>query len=200
MKQIELEQWAERADSAQEALDIFFWNEAIGMYDIETPCLEDEDNEVFHYWWMAHAVDVLVDGLQRTGADKYRKRLAALHAGLLRRNGGVWPNELYDDMEWMALAWLRAYQATGEELYKETVLILWTDIRTGWNSHSGAASPGRNRSSITRTPRPMHRLPSWPPGCIRLSEIRRTWSGRIRYITGSNPVWWTRTRASSGMG
>ncbi|WP_343221803.1 glycoside hydrolase family 76 protein [Paenibacillus tritici] len=137
MKQMELEQWAERADSAQEALEVFFWNEAIGMYDIETPCPDGACNTVFHYWWMAHAVDVLVDGLLRTGAAGYRERLSALHAGLLRRNDGVWPNELYDDMEWMALAWLRAYQATGEALYKETALILWTDIRTGWNSHSG---------------------------------------------------------------
>lgn len=199
MKQIELEQWTERADSAQEALDECFWNEAIGMYDIETPCPEGACNTVFHYWWMAHAVDVLVDGLLRTGAAMYRERLTALHAGLLRRNGGVWPNELYDDMEWMALAWLRAYQATGNELYKETVLILWTDIRTGWNSHSGAVSPGRNRSWITRTPRLMHRLLSLPPVCIRPLEIRRTWSGHIRCITGSSPIWWTRRRASSGM-
>lgn len=81
MKQIELEQWAERADSAQEALDVFFWNEDIGMYDIETPCPEGACNTVFHYWWMAHAVDVLVDGLLRTGAAKYRERLSALHGG-----------------------------------------------------------------------------------------------------------------------
>ena len=105
------------------------------MYNIETPCPNGECNTIFHYWWMAHAVDVLVDGLLRTGDERYTKRLAALHKGLLHRNGGVWPNELYDDMEWMALAWLRAYQATQVEVYKETALILWKDIQTGWNTH-----------------------------------------------------------------
>ncbi|MGN7761718.1 glycoside hydrolase family 76 protein [Paenibacillus sp. 22594] len=139
MKQTKLEaaQWEERADEAQEALDHFFWNESIGMYNIATPCPDGECNTVFHYWWMAHAVDVLVDGLLRTKNGRYENRLASLHEGLLRRNGGVWPNELYDDMEWMALAWLRAYQATGKTRYKETALLLWQDIQTGWNTHMG---------------------------------------------------------------
>jgi len=127
--------WEERADQAQEALDTLFWNESIGMYDIETPRPDGEGNPIFHYWWMAHAVDVLVDGLLRNGGERYTVRLAELHAGLLRRNGGVWPNELYDDMEWMAIAWLRAYQATGREEYKDTAAVLWEDIRTGWNGH-----------------------------------------------------------------
>jgi predicted alpha-1,6-mannanase (GH76 family) len=137
MNKLEIGVWEERANQAQEALDTLFWNDAIKMYNIETPCPNGECNTIFHYWWMAHAVDVLVDGLQRTGEKRYADRLAALHTGLLKRNGGVWPNELYDDMEWMALAWLRAYEATGLEVYKETTLLLWKDIQTGWNEHMG---------------------------------------------------------------
>lgn len=137
MNQLEIGIWEERANQAQAALDSFFWNEAIKMYNIETPCPNGECNTIFHYWWMAHAVDVLVDGLQRTGENWYAKRLSAFHEGLLQRNGGMWPNELYDDMEWMALAWLRAYQATGVEGYKDTALLLWNDIQTGWNEHMG---------------------------------------------------------------
>ncbi|WP_068604221.1 glycoside hydrolase family 76 protein [Paenibacillus swuensis] len=129
--------WNNRAEEAQQALDELFWNEQIGLYDIEIPCPDGACNTIFHYWWMAHAVDVLVDGLTRTGDAKYAARLAALYDGLLERNGGVWPNELYDDMEWMALAWLRAYGATGETKYKEAADILWTDIQTGWNDHMG---------------------------------------------------------------
>ncbi|MEK8213865.1 glycoside hydrolase family 76 protein [Paenibacillus sp. FSL L8-0463] len=139
MKQLKIEPrlWVERADKAQEALDHYFWNEDMGMYNIETPCPNGECNTIFHYWWMAHAVDTLVDGLLRTRDRRYEERLASLHEGLLRRNGGSWPNELYDDMEWMALSWLRAYQATGKENYKQTSLILWRDIKSGWNDHMG---------------------------------------------------------------
>lgn len=137
MKQMKLGSWEERAKQAQDTLDLLFWNEPLGMYNIEYPCPGGACNTIFHYWWMAHAVDVLVDGLLRSREDRYAERLASFHEGLLRRNGGVWPNELYDDMEWMALAWLRAYHATGRELYKETAVTLWEDIQTGWNNHMG---------------------------------------------------------------
>ena len=60
-----------------------------------------------------------------------------MYQGILDRNGGVWPNDFYDDMEWLALAWLRAYNATGEEKYKEAALVLWEDIKTGWNEEQG---------------------------------------------------------------
>ena len=40
-------------------------------------------------------------------------------------------------MEWNALAILRAYQATGEQKYKDAVLEIWQDIKTGWNEQAG---------------------------------------------------------------
>lgn len=129
--------WSDRAEAAQEALRQHFWNPDIAMYNIETPCPNGECNTIFHYWWMAHAVDVLVDGFLRSKRDIYARTLAELHEGILRRNGGAFPNELYDDMEWMAIAWLRAYAATGREAYKETAFLLWEDIKTGWNDHMG---------------------------------------------------------------
>ncbi|WP_244935509.1 glycoside hydrolase family 76 protein [Paenibacillus glycanilyticus] len=129
--------WAARAEEAQQALEQLYWNPSINMYDIEIPCPDGACNTIFHYWWMAHAVDALADGLNRTGSDFYRERLDAFYEGILSRNNGEWPNELYDDMEWMAIAWLRAYQGTGVEKYKGAALLLWEDIQTGWNEHAG---------------------------------------------------------------
>ncbi|MDQ6419735.1 glycoside hydrolase family 76 protein [Paenibacillus sp. LHD-117] len=130
-------EWSNRAGIAQTALDIEFWNGQINLYNIETPCPNGECNTIFHYWWMAHAVDALADGYLRTRDKGYVYRLEQLYDGLLKRNGGAFPNELYDDMEWMAIAWLRAYGATGINRFKEAALILWEDIRTGWNDHMG---------------------------------------------------------------
>lgn len=129
--------WTKRADEAQRALERHFWNDSIRMYNIETPCPDGACNTIFHYWWMAHAADVLVDGYVRTADPLYAERLEQLYEGVLRRNEGAWPNELYDDMEWMALAWLRAYEATGLEKYKQAALTLWEDIQTGWNDVQG---------------------------------------------------------------
>ncbi|MBM7568445.1 glycoside hydrolase family 76 protein [Paenibacillus sacheonensis] len=129
--------WANRAEEAQQALADLYWNPSIRLYDIEIPCPDGACNTIFHYWWMAHAVDALVDGYDRTRNPRYAATLADLHEGLLVRNGGAFPNELYDDMEWMAIAWLRAYEAIGVEAYKATALLLWEDIQTGWNDHMG---------------------------------------------------------------
>lgn len=52
MNQLEIGIWEERANQAQAALDSFFWNEAIKMYNIETPCPNGECNTIFHYWWI----------------------------------------------------------------------------------------------------------------------------------------------------
>lgn len=129
--------WQMRAEQAQRTLDSRFWNASISMYDIKTPCPDGACNTIFHYWWMAHAVETQVDGWNRTGDSIYKQRLAMLHQGLLERNGGEWPNNLYDDMEWMAIGWLRAYMIDQDETYGQTAQLLWEDIKTGWNDHVG---------------------------------------------------------------
>ncbi|MFD0695869.1 glycoside hydrolase family 76 protein [Paenibacillus sp. GCM10027628] len=128
--------WGQRADLAQAGLMKQYWNEKLNLFDNLSPC-NDLCNEKFHYWWQAHGVDSLVDAYVRTGSIEYKSYLEKMHQGILDRNGGAFPNEFYDDMEWMALAWLRAYQATGDKTYKETAFLLWEDIKTGWNEEQG---------------------------------------------------------------
>lgn len=130
-------QWAERAEEAQAQLTTSFWDENRGLYNNAAPCMLQLCTDPFNYWWLAHAVDVLVDGYERTEDEQYTEQLAKLYEGILNRNAGVFPNEYYDDMEWMALAWLRAYDATGEERYKEAAIVLWEDIQKGWNDELG---------------------------------------------------------------
>jgi predicted alpha-1,6-mannanase (GH76 family) len=129
--------WEERAEEAQAQLEESFWDENRGLYNNAAPCMLGLCTDPFNYWWLAHAVDVLVDGYERTGGERYADQLSSLYQGILNRNAGVFPNEYYDDMEWMGLAWLRAYDATGDERYKEAALALWEDIKTGWNEEMG---------------------------------------------------------------
>lgn len=129
--------WTARAEAAQSALDGAFWDDKRGLYNNAAPCILQLCTDPFNYWWMAHAADVLTDGYERTGEAKYAERLASLYDGLLARNAEVWPNDYYDDMAWMGLAWLRAFDATGESRYKEAALTLWEEIRGGWNDEGG---------------------------------------------------------------
>ncbi|MBC8079451.1 MAG: glycosyl hydrolase, partial [Gorillibacterium sp.] len=129
--------WQARAELGQNALLESFWDDKRGLFNNAEPCILQLCTDPFNYWWQAHAVDVLTDGYLRTNDERYKNKLAAIYEGIQNRNAGVFPNDYYDDMEWMALAWLRAFEATGEERYKETALLLWKDIQTGWNDGSG---------------------------------------------------------------
>lgn len=58
----------------------------------------------WHYWWQAHALDVLL-----AAGDLDRAR--ALIAGVHRRNRGTLRNDYFDDMAWMGLALEHAERA-----------------------------------------------------------------------------------------
>ncbi|WP_295122812.1 glycoside hydrolase family 76 protein [uncultured Chitinophaga sp.] len=120
------------ADSGQLALDKQFWSATEHYY------LQNNGGHTgFNYWWNAHAVDVLVDGYNRTGNAAYITRLDQLLDGMYKKNGNKWVNNFYDDMEWLVISLLRAYDATGTESYKTLAETLWTEIKKGWTGLAG---------------------------------------------------------------
>lgn len=72
--------------------------------------------------------------------------------GVKAKNGNDWLNYYYDDMEWMALACLRAYQATNDMKYKDVTDILWTDIKNGWSNDLGGGIWWRKDNPSKNTP------------------------------------------------
>ena len=88
-------------------------------------------NSFFNYWWNANALDVLTDGYLRTRQERYRQRMKTLLRGIKTQHGGTYINDYYDDMEWLTLACLKAYEATGDREYYEVAQLLWDDIQTG---------------------------------------------------------------------
>ncbi|MCK9862211.1 glycoside hydrolase family 76 protein [Paenibacillus sp. ATY16] len=128
--------WTERAAIAQEDFRRLFWNEERGVMDQVVPC-NGTCNDHWIYWWHAHVVDVLVDSLGRTKSEEDEALLERAFRGAKKWNGDTLLHNYYDDMEWMALALLRAYSATGKTFYKEGALELWEDIKTAWNDHMG---------------------------------------------------------------
>jgi predicted alpha-1,6-mannanase (GH76 family) len=128
--------WAQCSENAQQALQKNFWNAKLKRMNAEFPCKKLFNNP-FHYWWHAHVIDVYLDGYERTKDPLYLEKVQKLLEGVLKNNSGTLINLFYDDMEWMALALLRAYDVSGNELYKQYVLELWEDIKTAWNSNMG---------------------------------------------------------------
>jgi predicted alpha-1,6-mannanase (GH76 family) len=124
--------WNAAADSSSSALIHLFWNADEHYFNYNNLGLKD-----FHYWPQAHALDVMVDAYLRTRDNLYKTTINDWYDGVKRKNGNTFFNIFYDDMEWNALAMLRAYQATGDEKFKTAALEVWEDIKTGWNENAG---------------------------------------------------------------
>lgn len=138
--------WNKIADSAQSSLN-YFWS-ARGKFYLTSNTSADWGN----YWPNAHALDVLVDAYVRNPSPSVKTRMDDFLVGVKAKNGNDWLNYYYDDMEWMALACLRAYQATNDVKYKEITDILWTDIKNGWSNDLGGGIWWRKDNSSKNTP------------------------------------------------
>lgn len=124
--------WSATADSLQDATYLAFL-----ASDGKTFKQDNSGNNTFNYWPNAHVLDVLTDGLLRTKNDAYKQKMKALLSGIKTKNGNTYLNNFYDDMEWLALSSLRAYQATNDADFLDVATLLWTDIKTGINNNAG---------------------------------------------------------------
>jgi predicted alpha-1,6-mannanase (GH76 family) len=140
--------WSARADSAQAALNQYFWAPA-DQYYLQNNLGKPD----FNYWWQAHGLDILLDGYQRTKVTDYTAKMQQLQQGTKKKNGNTYLNTYYDDMAWHALANLRAFQVTQDPSYKATATLLWADLKTGWNTNQGGGIAWRkNQLDYKNTP------------------------------------------------
>lgn len=124
--------WTLAANSSSRALINQFWN-VNGKY-FNT---NNSGDNSFQYWPQAHALDVLIDAYERTNDQSYRNYFDEWFEGVKIKNGNTWKNDYYDDMEWNALAILRAYDVTKDEKFKNAALQIWEYIKEGWNDNAG---------------------------------------------------------------
>ncbi|MFD0793913.1 glycoside hydrolase family 76 protein [Mucilaginibacter litoreus] len=124
--------FAETADTLQDKTYSTFLS-SNGNYFVAN----NQGSTTFNYWPQAHTLDALTDGFLRTKNDVYKQRMKSLLNGIYKTNGNHWENDYYDDMEWLALATLRGYNATKDADYLNAAKILWTDIKKGKNDNEG---------------------------------------------------------------
>lgn len=169
-----------RAEASLEVLVERFWNDELEMFNNAMPC--EACNTQFHYWWQAHAMDVLLDGYELTGDDHYLELVERLYEGLLERNGGDLYNNYYDDMLWMGLALHRAYTLTGRQEYLDRAVELWEEIRISWNDEFGGGIPWR-RSQLD-----YKNAPSNGPAVILAARLYQT-TGEETYLVWANRIY-----------
>lgn len=119
--------WSETADSLQEATYTTF------LSTNGTFRQNNTGNASFNYWWNAHMLDVLVDAYVRNANEQHKTQMKALLRGIKVMNGGTYVNVFNDDMEWLAMASLRAYEATADDEYLAVANELWNEIKKSWS-------------------------------------------------------------------
>jgi len=138
--------WPSIADSAEQSLT-YFWSSSISCY-----LSGNNSTDWAQYWPNAHALDVLTDAYLRNPSPALKSQMVALVNGVKAKNGNTIIGYYYDDMEWMALACLRAFNATGDSSFKSNTDMLWTDIKQGWSSDLGGGIWWRKDNPSKNTP------------------------------------------------
>jgi len=155
--------WPAIADTVEKSLD-YFWS-ASGKYYLST----NTSGDWAQYWPNAHALDVLVDAYLRNPSNAIKSQMNDLLTGVRAKNGNTFINFYYDDMEWMALACLRAYVATNDTRFKGVTDTLWNDIKQGWSDQLGGGIWWRKDN-------PSKNAPSNLPAAILAARLYRNFN------------------------
>lgn len=168
-------EWAAVADSLLEKTQITYGTSS-GIYK-----QDNRGSDKFHYWWNAHALDVLVDAYERTKQPVYLHKMKALLTGIKHANGGKYQIEFNDDMQWLGIACVRAYQATNDKQYLDVANELWTEVKKGWTPVHGGGVMWR-----TDTPNEKNACSNGPAAilALKLYEVNKEssdleWAKRI---------------------
>lgn len=94
-------------------------------------------------WWnAANALTALIDFSRAAHSSQYIPTIAQIYRlnapGVLHpKVGRGFINSYYDDEGWWALAWIDAYDLTGDETYLQTARNIFGDMTAGWDDTCG---------------------------------------------------------------
>lgn len=117
------------ADAATQALVDRYWD---GTYLRDAdPATPGNCGLEACYWIYAQAIDAVLDAVQRSGGKDFSRWVGRLYDAQDAR-GWIEPlaSKYFDDENWMALALIRAYDATRDTMYLCQAVHLYRDIKT----------------------------------------------------------------------
>jgi predicted alpha-1,6-mannanase (GH76 family) len=88
-------------------------------------------------WWnAANALTAVIAYTRRTGDDTHASVVGRTFAAAGRRHRHFL-NRFYDDSAWWALAWVDAFDLTGDRRYLDAAEVIFADLTTAWDDHCG---------------------------------------------------------------
>jgi predicted alpha-1,6-mannanase (GH76 family) len=87
-------------------------------------------------WWHdANSLTAIIDFSRTTGSNTYLPEIERTFSANIGKRFLI--NKFYDDEGWWALAWMDAYDLTGDVRYLNAAAGIFDDLTTGWDDTCG---------------------------------------------------------------
>lgn len=123
------------SDQALQSFLLKFWKGGDQYFHHTYP----DNGGLTGYWTYANGWEAVMDNVERTSKRQYFNWIETLYVG---QNERGWGADYYDDLCWMTMALIRAYDLSGDSKYLDRAKAVFVDVQLAWDASCCGGAPG----------------------------------------------------------